>query len=262
MRWWLSAVFAAIAILTAVTDRERLLEAGGYATCAPTARASPSARRSRPGSRSSGRSRTANLGHEIVSIAGQHGLALFVFSREPEDVRVLRAEHRPLAGRAEAKRGALDGARRPALRADLRRAAGPRSSALPLHRTPKAAAVVAYAPRPPAVARGERDLPDEVVRASIWAVLAAVVSRARRRLPDRATPAADRDGRPLRSRRATSRRASSRASVTRWVSSPRRSTRWEAASATRSSILSAERNRLVAPARAAARGRPRGRPRT
>ena len=48
--------------------------------------------------------------------------------------------------------------------------------ALPLRRTSRAAAVVAYAPRPPAVGAASAIFRDEVVRASIWAVLVAVVA--------------------------------------------------------------------------------------
>ena len=174
MRWWLSAVFVAIATVTAVL------------IASVSSRQAGKDLRANAESIAVGETVSAGfaieqavsdrqLGHEIVSIAGQHGLALFVFSKNRKmfasyGLRTVRWQDVPERNAALSSALAdnrfvetFDGGRATVV-------------ALPLRKTPKAAAVVAYAPRPPGVAAANRIFVHEVVRASVWAVLVAVVT--------------------------------------------------------------------------------------
>lgn len=174
MRWWLSAVFVAIAAVTAVL------------IASVSSRQAGKDLRANAESIAVGETVSAGfaieqavsdrqLGHEIVSIAGQHGLALFVFSRNRRmlasyGLRTLRWQDVP------ERNAALSSAL--ADRRFVETFDGGRATvvALPLRRTPNAAAVVAYAPRPPGVGAANEIFRNEVVRASVWAVLVAVVT--------------------------------------------------------------------------------------
>ncbi len=172
MRWWLTAVFVAIAALTAVliasvSSRQatRVLRANAESIAVGETVSASTAIEQAIESR--------DLGHEIVSIGGQHGLALFVFRRDgsllaQHGLRTIRWEDVPEGSTALSSAMAhrrfvqsFDNGRETVV-------------ALPLRRTSRAAAVVAYAPRPPAVGAASAIFRDEVVRASIWAVLVAV----------------------------------------------------------------------------------------
>jgi two-component system, OmpR family, phosphate regulon sensor histidine kinase PhoR len=174
MRWWLSAVFVGIAALTAVliagvSSREagRDLRANAESIAVGETVSAGFAVEEAIVNR--------DLGHEIVSIAGQHGLALFVFSRDRTmyasyGLRTVRWQDVPL--RNTALSSAL------ADRRFVQTFNEGRATvvALPLNRTSKAAAVVAYAPRPPAVGAAKDIFRKEVVRASLWALLAAMIA--------------------------------------------------------------------------------------
>ena len=172
MRWWLTAVFVAIAALTAVliasvSSRQatRVLRANAESIAVGETVSASTAIEQAIESR--------DLGHEIVSIGGQHGLALFVFRRDgsllaQHGLRTVRWEDVPEGSTALSSAMAhrrfvqsFDNGRETVV-------------SLPLRRTSRAAAVVAYAPRPPAVGAASAIFRDEVVRASIWAVLVAV----------------------------------------------------------------------------------------
>lgn len=174
MRWWLSGVFVAIAVVTAVLiasvssrQADRALQANaesiavGETVSAGFAVERAVARR--------------DLGHQLVSIGGQHGLALFVFSRD----RRLYAQYglrsvqwNDVPRRFAALQAALNDRRYVAtFRGGQATVIG-----LALHSGPAAAALVAYAPRAPAVDAANAIFREEVVRAAIWAVLGAAAT--------------------------------------------------------------------------------------
>src|SRR4051812_42987972 len=173
MRWWLAAVFVAIATLTAV-----LIAAVSSRQADSELRAN--AENIALGAGISARSAVeqaiidGNLEEQLPSIAKRHGAALFVFSPQR---RLLAAGHYqgvrwedvPAGGAAVLT--ALGGRR------FVEAFHGGRSTltALPLDRRKDAAVLVAYAPKPPygpslAIFR------HDVVQASIWAVLIAALT--------------------------------------------------------------------------------------
>jgi len=149
MRWWLSGVFVAIALVTAVLiaivssrQADRALSANAQSIAVgETVSAGAAVQRALA---------KGDLGHQLVSIGGQHGLALFVFSSDGR----LYAQYglRAVAWR-DVPRGSavlLD------VLTDRHFVGSFRSGqatvvGLALHSGPRAVALVAYAPRPPAV---------------------------------------------------------------------------------------------------------------
>ncbi len=171
MRWWLSAVFVAIALVTAVLiavvasrQAQRDLKANAESIAVgETVSAAFAVEQALDAN---------NLGHVIVSIGGQHGLALFVFAGDRTRVaeyglRTVRFQDVP---RGSAALSAALKDRRFVETFDGGRAT---VVGLPLHNARGAAAIVAYAPRPPAVGAANTIFRNEVLRAAIWAVLAA-----------------------------------------------------------------------------------------
>ena len=174
MRWWLSGVFAAIAVVTAtliagVSERQTARDLSANAesiAVGETVSAGFAVKQSLA---------SGNLGRELVSIGGQHGLALFVFA--PNRTVLAQYGLRSVRWR-DIPRGAA------ALSAALKdhrfvgTANGGQATVvgLPLHGTTSAAALVAYAPRPPGVGAANAIFRNAVVRAAIWAVLVAVAT--------------------------------------------------------------------------------------
>jgi len=174
MRWWLTAVFVAIAagtalLLAGVASRQtgRDLRANaesiavGQAVAAGFAVGQAAAR--------------GDLGREIVSIGGQHGLALFVFASDgtltaSSGLRTVTWDGVPSGPRA--LRLALHDHRY------VESFNGSRATVvgLPLHRRSEAAALVAYAPRPPAVRAANDIFRTDLFRASLWAIGAAALA--------------------------------------------------------------------------------------
>jgi signal transduction histidine kinase len=173
MRWWLAAVFVAIATLTAfviaaVSSRQADLELRENAENIAL------------GSAISTRSAVeqalidGNLDEQLPSIGARHNVALFVFTskrRMLAQARLRNVRWADVPDGGDAVLTAL-GDRRYVATFD-----GGRSTlvALPLDRRSDAAVLVAYAPRPPygptlAIFR------HDVIQASIWAVLVAAVT--------------------------------------------------------------------------------------
>jgi two-component system, OmpR family, sensor histidine kinase ResE len=174
MRWWLAAVFILIAILTAVliagvSSREanRDLRANAQSIAVGNAVAA--------GFTVEQAIVEGDLGRQLVSIGGQHGLALFVFAPNGQllaqyGLRSVRWVDIPdrnvaLAGALHDRRfvKTFDGGKETVV-------------SLPLHRTQTAAALVAYAPREPSYPAASAIFRNEVLRSSVWAVLAAAVT--------------------------------------------------------------------------------------
>src|SRR3954447_3239684 len=188
MRWWLAAVFVAIATLTAVliaavssrqADRELRANAANIALGAGISARSAVEQAIIDG----------NLTEQLPSIGKRHNVALFVFSPKR---RLIAGGHYKDVRWEDVPEG---GAAVLTALGDRRYVAafhGGRSTlvALPLTRRQGAAVLVAYAPKPPygpslAIFR------HDVVQASIWAVLiaaltgllaAALISRRLRRI--------------------------------------------------------------------------------
>jgi signal transduction histidine kinase len=173
MRWWLAAVFVAIATLTAVliavvssrqADSELRANAENIALGAGISARSAVEQAIIDG----------NLEKQLVSIGARHSVALFVFSPQR---RLLAAGHYRNVRWQDVPEG---GAAVLTALGDRRYVAsfnGGRSTlvALPLDRRNNAAVLVAYAPKPPygpslAIFR------HDVVQASIWAVAAAALT--------------------------------------------------------------------------------------
>ena len=115
MRWWLAAVFVAIATLTAAliaavssrqADRELRANAENIALGAGISARSAVEQAIIDG----------NLDEQLPSIGARHNVALFVFSAEATADRVGPLQERALGGRARGRRRGAHGARRPALR--------------------------------------------------------------------------------------------------------------------------------------------------
>lgn len=81
MRWWLSAVFVAIAAITAVLIASDASRQASHALAANAASIAVGETVS-AGFAVEHAVAKGDLGHELVSIGGQHGLALFVFGRD------------------------------------------------------------------------------------------------------------------------------------------------------------------------------------
>ena len=169
MRWWLAGGFAAIAILTAVlttavssrqVNRDVTANAREIAI-GKAVSAGFAIERAIPDGRLQAQTRASGT---------KYGLALFVFSRAG---RILAAA--PRGGTRW--QGVPEG--RQALASALagRRFAEERGTstlvALPLRRTPTAAALVAYAPRPSAFGASLSIFHSETIRAAVWAACAA-----------------------------------------------------------------------------------------
>src|SRR4051794_38061426 len=170
MRWWLAAVFVAIATLTAVliavvssrqADRELRANAENIALGAGISARSAVQQAILDG----------NLDEQLPSIGARHSVALFVFSPQR---RLLASGHYKNVRWGDVPEGGaavltgLGGLRY------VKAFHGGRSTlvAMPLDRRNNAAVLVAYAPKPPygpslAIFR------HDVVQASIWAVAAA-----------------------------------------------------------------------------------------
>lgn len=174
MRWWLTGVFVAISVVTAVliasvSSRQATRDlranaesiAVGQAVAASFAIGQATAR--------------GDLRHEIVSIGGQHGLALFVFA---QDGSLSASSGLRTIGWAGVPRGerALASALHDHRYVESFFSGRATVVGLPLHRSGSAAALVAYAPRPPAVRAASEIFRTDVFRASIWAVSAAAVT--------------------------------------------------------------------------------------
>ena len=173
MRWWLAAVFVAIATLTAV-----LIAAVSSRQADSELRAN--AENIALGAGISARSAVeqaiidGNLNEQLPSIGARHNVALFVFS---PNRRLLAAGHYKNVRWEDVPEG---GAAVLTALAGTRYVAafhGGRSTlvAMPLDRRNNAAVLVAYAPQPPygpslAIFR------HDVVQASIWAVAAAALT--------------------------------------------------------------------------------------
>jgi signal transduction histidine kinase len=173
MRWWLAAVFVAIATLTAAliafvssrqADRELRANAENIALGAGISARSAVEQAIIDG----------NLNEQLASIGARHSVALFVFTSKR---RLLASGHFKNVRWADVPEG---GAAVLTALGDRRYVAafhGGRSTlvALPLERRNDAAVLVAYAPKPPygpslAIFR------HDVVQASIWAVAAAALT--------------------------------------------------------------------------------------
>jgi two-component system, OmpR family, phosphate regulon sensor histidine kinase PhoR len=174
MRWWLSGVFVAIAIVTAVliasvssrqADRDLRANAESIAvgeTVSAVAAVDAAIA-------------NGDLGRQLVSIGGQHGLALFVFEKDGTlyaqyGLRSVRWQDVPKGPAALA--AALHDRR------FVQSFNGGNATVvgLPLRRHPKIAALITYAPRPPAVGAANEIFRNEVISAAIWAVLAAAAT--------------------------------------------------------------------------------------
>jgi len=173
MRWWLASVFVVIAALTAAliaavssrqADRRLRANAENIAVGATVAAGFAVERAIREG----------DLQEQLVPIGAAHGLALFVFGRDRRLVgesNLRGIEWRDVPGRGAALASALRGHRFFEAVGNGRVVIG-----LPLRRTEEAAALVGYQPRPPGYGAPLTIFRNEVVRASIWAVLAAALT--------------------------------------------------------------------------------------
>jgi signal transduction histidine kinase len=198
MRWWLAAAFVTIAAVTAalvatVSDRqttEAVRSNSENVAVGKTVSSAFAVERALA---------AGNLADALAAIANRRDISLYVFARDGSPVGPTVSLGIPwsdVPGRTPALRSALAGRRF----VETSDAGGATVTALPLHRSASAAAVVSYAPRPPAYARSLAIFHHETVRASLWAVLAAavvgflaatLVSRRLRRI-DRAAAAIER----------------------------------------------------------------------
>ncbi len=194
MRWWLSGVFVAIAIVTAaliasVSSRQAERDLGSNAESIAVGETVSA------GFAVEQAIANGDLGRELVSIGGQHGLALFVFSAD----RQLYAQYglRSVRWQDVPERSvALSAALKDHRFVETFNGGKATVVGLPLHRSATAAALVTYAPRPPAVGAANAIFRNEVIRAAIWAVLAAaatglvaasLIARRLRRIAEAAT---------------------------------------------------------------------------
>lgn len=173
MRWWLGGIFVAIAALTAaliatVSSRqtERSLRSNSEAIAVgKTVSAAFGVERAL---------REHTLDRELVQLSDRGGLALFVFRRDGHPIgpdTSLGVRWRSVPNGRTALASALDDHRYV-----LTAQSGATLVALPLRRSPSASAIVAYAPRPPLYRRSIAILHHEIVRAALWAVLAAAMT--------------------------------------------------------------------------------------
>ena len=191
MRWWLAAVFVAIATLTAVliavvssrqADRELRANAENIALGAGISARSAVSQAIIDG----------NLEEQLPSIGARHSVALFVFS---PGRRLIASGHYKNVRWEDVPEGAAAVLTALGDRRYVAAFNGGRSTlvALPLDRRDNAAVLVAYAPKPPygpslAIFR------HDVVQASIYAVADRRAHRARRRDADRPAPEAHLEG--------------------------------------------------------------------
>ena len=172
MRWWLAATFMAIAVLTAAL------------VAAVSARQADRAVRADSQDLAVGKTVTASflverafargtLADSLPLIAARRGLALFVFA---SDGRLLSPDTSngvawtTIVGRRRVLAEALAGHRA------VQGSGGATLAALPLRRTETAAALVSFAPRPAAYGASISIFHHEVVRAALWAVVAAALA--------------------------------------------------------------------------------------
>ena len=174
MRWWLAAVFVAIATLTAVliaavssrqADRELRANAENIALGAGISARSAVEQAIIDG----------NLLEQLPSIGKRHGVALFVFSPKRRLVASGHYENVKWEDVPEGGSGGTDGARRPPLRRRL-----PRRSLDASSRCRRSAVRTPRCSWP--TRRSRRNGPSlaifrhDVVQASIWAVLIAALT--------------------------------------------------------------------------------------
>ena len=174
IRWWLGAVFALIAILTAVliatvasrqADRDLRANAESIAVGSTVS----------AGFAIEQAIKSNDLSQQLVPIGGQHGLALFVFSSDrtliaQSGLRNIQWQDVP-RGNAALTSALHDRRFVGSFRGGRTTVVG-----LPLNRTSVAAALVAYAPRGPAYSAANSIFRTEVLRASVWAVLIATAT--------------------------------------------------------------------------------------
>jgi two-component system sensor histidine kinase VicK len=172
MRWWLAAIFALIAVLTAVF------------VATVSSRQVDTAVRVNSEDIAVGKTVTAGfvleraiangtLDDALPLVAARRGLALFVLG---PDGKLLTppvsngVEWTKVRGRRQALASALDGHR------FVQSSSGSTLAGLPLRRTPSAAVLVSYAPRPAAYGASLSIFRREVARAALWAVLGAAIA--------------------------------------------------------------------------------------
>jgi signal transduction histidine kinase len=172
MRWWLAAAFVLIAALT------------GLLVATVSSRQTGQAVRSNSEDLAVGKTVSAafaversiqrgDLGRTAALISARRGLVLFVFSsqgRLQSPATLAGVAWRSVPGGKSALAAALSGHRFVSTSARN----GATVTALPLRRTKEAAALVSYSPRPVEFGRSLAIFRHEVVRAALWAVLAAV----------------------------------------------------------------------------------------
>jgi signal transduction histidine kinase len=171
MRWWLAGAFVLIAVVTAL-----LIEAVSSRQVGRDVTAN--ARNIAIGETVSAafaiqQARTpAELVRNLPAIRRKYGLALFVFAR---DGRLVAVAHGPRVGFASVPdgRSALGDALAGHRFAAAEKGGDATVVGLPLGRTPLAAGLVAFAPRPPGYGASLSIFRSEVARVSIWAVLGA-----------------------------------------------------------------------------------------
>lgn len=170
MRWWLAAVFGLIAALTAVlvaTVSSRQAAADVRANAEDIAVGKTVA----AGFSVQQAVRNGNLQEAVTLISTRQRLTVFVFSPQGAVLASTASKRwQAVPDRQAALRSALDGHRFVESFAD----GGETLVALPLRRTDAAAALVAYAPQATAYGRSLAIFHREVVRAALWAMLAAV----------------------------------------------------------------------------------------
>jgi len=168
MRWWLAGMFVVIAALTALilatVSSQRTGQAlqANWEDLALGKTVSAAFDVDRAVAR-------GTLARQLPSIARRHGLRLYVFGA---DGRLIARSRRPGSAWADVPAGA--GALRTALagRRFVHTSADTRATlaALPLHESPNARALVAYAPRPALYGRSLAIFHREVIHAALWAV--------------------------------------------------------------------------------------------
>ncbi len=171
MRWWLAGLFVGIAVLTAtliaiVSSRQvtRGIDANAENIAVGQTVSA--------GFRLEQAIVAGQLTEQARALAARDGLALFVFARDGRRIAGASATGVRWGDVPEGKQAlatALEGRRY------VQSTAAPKATivALPLRRTPTAAALVAYAPRSRAYGASLSIFRDEVARASGWAALAA-----------------------------------------------------------------------------------------
>lgn len=174
MRWWLAGAFVVIAAATAMLVATVASRQTGKAVQSN----SKDVAVGKAVSAAFSVERAANVGDLEIAvpvIAARRGLALFAFARGG------RLLSRPVSGGiswrwvpggAEALRAGLQGHRF----VRTSQSTGATLIALPLRRSAAAHALVAYAPRPVAYGRSLAIFRREMIRATLWAVLAAAVA--------------------------------------------------------------------------------------